>query len=123
MMPLASPVNRSDRRARQADLHQATARHLHGDVPDRGEHYVTHLLVQENSTGWWRVFEPEAAEPVFSSDRLRAEDRARDLLRAEGGGVVRVVNHAGELVGEYAVQPVPRRVGIPERRPRRRWGW
>jgi hypothetical protein len=126
-MTLISSVHSpSDRRAGQADLHRATARRLPGDVPDRGEHQVRHLLVRENDIGWWRVFEPDDSEPVFRSDRLRAEDRAREMLRAEGGGVVRVFDHAGEQVSEYVVQPrtQPRRVGTPEtRRPRRRWGW
>ena len=86
---------------------------------------MRHLLVHENGTGWWRVFESEdSEEPVFRSDRLRAEDRAREILRSDGGGVIRVVNYAGEQIGEYAVQPVHRRFGTPEtRRPRRRWGW
>ncbi|QFG69711.1 hypothetical protein [Ornithinimicrobium pratense] len=90
---------------------------------------MKHLVIHENSTGWWRVFEGEdSPEPIFRSDRLRAEDRAREICRAEGGGTVRVVNHSGEQVAEYVVQPAsqPRRTGAGGRRRdhgRGRWVW
>ena len=90
-----------------------------------GTTIVKNLVIHENSTGWWRLFDvDDSHEPLFRSDRLRAEDRAREICRAAGGGTVRVVNHQGEQVAEYAVQPAaqPRRTGTPERR-RSRWAW
>jgi Uncharacterized protein conserved in bacteria (DUF2188) len=55
--------------------------------------------VKQNASGGWDVLrEGDRRAAVRVDTKERALARARDLVRREGGGEVRVVNDAGKIV-------------------------
>ncbi|MGP0101235.1 MAG: DUF2188 domain-containing protein [Solirubrobacteraceae bacterium] len=55
--------------------------------------------VRRNALGGWDVLrEGDRRSAVRAETKERALARARDVLRREGGGEVRVVNDAGKIV-------------------------
>jgi Uncharacterized protein conserved in bacteria (DUF2188) len=55
--------------------------------------------VKQNASGGWEVLrECDRRAAVTVRTKTQALARARDLVRREGGGEVRVVNDAGKIV-------------------------
>lgn len=55
--------------------------------------------VKQNASGGWEVLrEGDRRAAVTARTKTQALARARDLVRREGGGEVRVVNDAGKIV-------------------------
>lgn len=68
--------------------------------------------VKRNAAGGWEVLrEGDRRAAVRMDTEERAVARAREVVRREGGGEVRVVNDAGKIVRLSKVDPpAPRRV-------------
>jgi hypothetical protein len=66
--------------------------------------------VKRNASGSWDVLrEGDRRGAVRAETKERALARARDVLRREGGGEVRVVNDAGKIVRSSRVGGRPQR--------------
>jgi len=66
--------------------------------------------VKKNPTGGWDVLrEGDRRTSVRADTEQRALARAREVVRREGGGEVRVVNDVGKIVRTSKVGARPRR--------------
>ena len=55
--------------------------------------------IKQNAAGGWDVLrEGDRRAAISAPTKERALARARDLVRREGGGEVRVINDAGKIV-------------------------
>lgn len=80
--------------------------------------------VRENADGGWDVVkEGHRRATVRMADRSSAVARARDIVRREGGGEVRVMNKMGKIVDSRTVaEPGTRSSNGRKRQPSRgRW--
>lgn len=61
-------------------------------------------LVKQNASGGWDVIKDDHLRSSIHADtQTAAVARARELVRKEGGGEVRVVNHAGKITDSRTV--------------------
>jgi Uncharacterized protein conserved in bacteria (DUF2188) len=54
--------------------------------------------VRESGNGWEVLREGDRRATVHTDTRKKAVDRARDVVRKQGGGEVRVLNRAGKII-------------------------
>jgi Uncharacterized protein conserved in bacteria (DUF2188) len=59
--------------------------------------------VRESGDGWEVLREGDRRTTVHSDTRKKALDRARDIVRKQGGGEIRIVNRAGKIIGSSKV--------------------
>jgi hypothetical protein len=61
-------------------------------------------LVKQNASGGWDVIKDgHLRSSVHADTKSAAVARARDIVRNEGGGEVRVMNHAGKVTDSNKV--------------------
>lgn len=67
--------------------------------------------VRENKSGGWEVLrEGDRRSAVLAPTKNKAVARARQIVRNEGGGEIRVVDRAGKVVASNKVSR-PRKTG------------
>lgn len=59
--------------------------------------------VRESGDGWEVLREGDRRTTVHSDTRKKAVARARDIVRKQGGGEIRVLNRAGKIIGSSKV--------------------
>jgi 1,2-phenylacetyl-CoA epoxidase PaaB subunit len=64
--------------------------------------------IKKNASGGWDVLrEGDRRAAVHADTKERALARARDVVRREGGGEVRLINEAGKIVRSSRVEARP----------------
>jgi hypothetical protein len=73
-------------------------------------------LVKQNSSGGWDVIKDgHLRSSIHADTQSAAVARARDIVRNEGGGEVRVVNRAGKITDTRTV-PARKATSVARRR-------
>jgi Uncharacterized protein conserved in bacteria (DUF2188) len=67
------------------------------------ETMATRRYVRESGDGWEVLREGDRRTAVQSESRKKAIARARDIVRKQGGGEIRVLNRAGKIIGSSKV--------------------
>jgi hypothetical protein len=65
---------------------------------DKKETMAAVRYVRESGNGWEVLREGDRRATVHTDTRKKAVDRARDVVRKQGGGEVRVLNRAGKII-------------------------
>lgn len=64
---------------------------------------ATKRYVRESSDGWEVMREGDRRSAILTETQDQAVRRARDIVRREGGGEVRVMNRAGKVLSTAKV--------------------
>ena len=96
-MPAASRAGRSGRRNRPQTSEN-------GGTDDEGENDTDRYVVPNPEGGWDVVKENHERASAHTDTKKEAIDRAREIVRNQGGGEIRIANKDGKLIDADTVK-------------------